>query len=270
MEIRPCRFVCAALLAQAFGCSSENQVPDDTAGSGGMTSAGGASGGTDTAGGGDVGSGGSHAGGSSNSGGGNSGGSSDSGGSSNLDGSSGSGGEEGTAFTLTSPAFENVEGCSVENPDPCNVFPDENVIYLDNANISPELLWSGAPPGTMSFALELRDASYGQAHWVLWNIPANLTLLAADVPQDTTNPPEPVGSQQANANFATIEGDGYFGPHLPCNVFEFKLYALSLSTFSPERSDSSVLVSIELENLGDEVLGIARLTGRSLTDATCQ
>lgn len=242
-----------------------------------MTSAGGASGGTDTAGGGDLGSGGSHAGGSSNSGGHHSGGSSDSGGSSNsggsaeLGGAPGSGGNEGTFFTLTSPAFENVEGCSVENPDPCNVFPEENVIYLDNANISPELHWSDAPPGTMSFALELRDATYGQAHWVLWNIPAGVSLLAADVPQEPAMPPEPVGSQQAHANFATTEGNGYFGPHLPCNVFEFKLYALSLSTFSPERPDSSVLVSIELENLGDEVLGIATLTGRSLSDTTtCQ
>jgi phosphatidylethanolamine-binding protein (PEBP) family uncharacterized protein len=267
MEIRPFSFSCATLLVLAFGCSSESQNPNDTAGSGGMTNTGGAS----TGGAGEVSSGGSPAGGSNSGGSSISGGSSNSGGNSDLGGAPGSGGEEGTVFTLTSPAFENVAGCSVENPVPCNLFPDENVIYLDNANISPELHWSDAPPGTMSFALELRDATYGQAHWVLWNIPADLDLLAADVDQDTTNPPEPVGSQQANANFSTIEGDGYFGPHLPCNVFEFKLYALSLSTFTPERPDSSVLVAIELENLGEEVLGIARLTGRSLNDMSmCQ
>jgi len=71
-----------------------------------------------------------------------------------------------------------------------------------------------------------------------------------------------VRSEQANANFATTGDDGYFGPHLPCNVLELQLYALSLDTFSPTDPDSSVLVSIELQDLG-EVLGVARLTGRA-------
>ncbi len=177
-------------------------------------------------------------------------------------GTSGTGGSSGT-FVLTSPAFENVTGCSVDNPSVCDVFPDENVSYQDNANVSPELAWTGVPPGTQSFALVLFDVTYGQAHWALWNIPAEVTMLAANVPQDTATPAMPAGSQQANANFATTSEDGYFGPHLPCNVFELELYALSTSTFSPADPESSVLVSIELQELGDEVLGVAKLTGRS-------
>jgi Raf kinase inhibitor-like YbhB/YbcL family protein len=143
------------------------------------------------------------------------------------------------------------------------VFPDENVSYMENANLSPELHWSGAPAGTQSFALVLLDATYGQAHWALWNIPASVTLLAADVPKDTATPATPAGSRQANANFAP-GGDGYFGPHLPCNVFQFMLYALSTSTFSPMNPESSVLVAIELQELGaPAVLGVATLIGRS-------
>jgi hypothetical protein len=134
---------------------------------------------------------------------------------------------------------------------------------MDNPNISPELHWTDAPPGTQSFALVLFDVTFGQAHWALWNIPKDATMLAADVSKDTSTPATPPGSQQATANFATGT-EGYFGPHIPCNVFEFQLYALSTSTFSPMNPDSSVLVSIELSDLmGDPVLGVAKLTGRS-------
>jgi phosphatidylethanolamine-binding protein (PEBP) family uncharacterized protein len=174
----------------------------------------------------------------------------------------GGGGGGGEPFILTSSALENVTGCSVDNPSVCDVFAAENVSYMDSANVSPELHWTGAPPGTQSLALVLFDVTFGQAHWVLWNIPADATGLAANVSKDTATPPTPAGSRQANANFATTGGDGYFGPHVPCNVFEFELYALSTSTFSPMAPDSSVLVSIELQELGDAVLGVAKLTGR--------
>jgi Raf kinase inhibitor-like YbhB/YbcL family protein len=168
----------------------------------------------------------------------------------------------GAIFTLESPAFRNVAGCSLETPDPCEVFPEENVSYMDRPNISPELRWAGAPAGTQSFALVLFDVSYGQTHWALWNIPADVTVLAANVAKDTAMPATPAGARQSNAIFAT-GGDGYFGPHVPCNVFQFVLYALSISTFSPMDPESAGLVGIQLQELGDPVLGSATLTGRS-------
>jgi Raf kinase inhibitor-like YbhB/YbcL family protein len=258
-------------------CSSETPGPTGT---GGTVGAGGATvGGASASGGASVGgsSGGAPpSGGALESGGvGPSGGLAESGGTDSAGGSGGLGGGPdgsggGPLFALTSPAFKNVDGCSLEMPRLCEVFPDENVSYMDNANVSPELHWSGVPLGTQSFALVLFDVSFGQAHWALWNIPADTVMLAADVPKDTANPAVPAGSQQANANFA-FEGDGYFGPHLPCNVFEFQLYALSMSTFSPQDPDSSVLVSIELADLGEPVLGVARLMARSADyDTTCE
>ena len=46
-------------------------------------------------------------------------------------------------------------------------------------NISPALKWSGAPKGTKSFALSLYDpdapTGSGWWHWVVYNIPANVT-----------------------------------------------------------------------------------------------
>jgi len=143
------------------------------------------------------------------------------------------------------------------------VFPDENVSFGERPNLSPELSWTGVPPGTQSFAVVLMDVTYGQAHWALWNIPGDVRMLARDVPKDTATPPNPPGSRQATANFATHGGDGYFGPHVPCNFYEFQLYALATPTFSPTEPESAVLVSIELQELGEPVLGLAKLGGRS-------
>lgn len=272
------RAAAVAVCSWLAACGTDAQGP--AGGSGGGPSASGgaspgtggaASGGTPAGSGGSVSAGGSTTGGvgATESGGasavgGTEAGGSDGGGLGTSGGSGNSGG--GSSFVLTSPAFENVEGCSVDNSSVCDVFPDENVFYLDNANISPELHWTGAPAGTQSFALVLFDVSYGQAHWTLWNIPRDAIMLAADVQQDTATPAIPAGSQQANANFATSSEDGYFGPHIQCNVYEFELYALSSSTFSPMRPDSAVLVASELSELwalgSPDVLGVAKLSGR--------
>jgi Raf kinase inhibitor-like YbhB/YbcL family protein len=246
-------------------------VPGHGTGSGGLGSTGGASGGAAAGVGGLAESGGASVGGAGGSS--NSGGTDQAGGSggSASGGAAGSGGGGAVTFPLTSPAFEGVPGCSFEDPSPCAIIPDENVSYMDNANVSPELHWTDVPPGTQSFAVVLYDASFGQAHWVLWNIPADAVMLAADVPQDTKMPATPAGSEQANANFADTSVDGYFGPHLPCNVFELQVFALALPTFTPADPDSAVLVHIELQKLGEPLLGIAKLAGRSGDyDKTCQ
>jgi Raf kinase inhibitor-like YbhB/YbcL family protein len=273
------RFATAGVFCLVCACSSEEQQPGPgPATGGGMSASGGAigSGGMPAAGsggitGGVIGSGGTPAAGSGGVTGGviGSGGTpaagSGGGGAASVAGNAGSGGTSGSGsgtFSLTSPAFDSLPGCAVEAPAACDVFPDENVSYMERPNQSPELRWTGVPSGTQSFAIVLMDATYGQAHWALWNIPANVTMLAANVPKDTATPSTPPGSRQSNANFAN-GGDGYFGPHVPCNVFEFEIYALSTPTFSPMDPDSAVLVAIELQELKESVLGLATLVGRS-------
>lgn len=249
-----------ALSCASAACSSEDEPSVEAMPTGGTApvagaSAGGAGGASNSGG---TSSGGGSSGGATSSGG-SSGGGSSGGGTSG--GGAGGGGGDGV-FSLTSPAFESVADCIPENPSPCQVFPDENVSYLDHANVSPELSWTSAPPGTQSFALVLLDLTYGQAHWAVWNIPANVSQLAANVPKDSAMLANPPGARQANANFAP-GGDGYFGPHLPCNVFQFRLYALSIPTFSPKDPESAVLVAIELQELVGTVLAATTLTGRS-------
>jgi Raf kinase inhibitor-like YbhB/YbcL family protein len=175
-------------------------------------------------------------------------------------GSAGSGGAGGGGtFTLKSPAFDNVSGCAKATPTPCDVFPNDNLSYMMNLNVSPELSWSGVPSGTQSFAVVLQDLSNGFAHWVLWNIPASVTMVAADIPKTSAMPAMPAGSQQCGAG----TGDGYFGPGSACNVYEFVLYALSMATFSPTSATDPTQVRTQLLALDAQILGTASLRGRS-------
>lgn len=171
-------------------------------------------------------------------------------------------------FTLVSPALDQVEGCSELNPAPCDVFPDENIGYMGHPDLSPELRWTGVPSGTQSFAITLRDLSFGQPHWVIWDVPGQSTQLPANVQKGTFTPAIPLGSRQASATYAPIVG--YFGPQMPCNVYEFEIFALSLEKFSPTQPELGALVRTELEALGETVLGRATLTARSNYGLMCE
>jgi Raf kinase inhibitor-like YbhB/YbcL family protein len=93
-------------------------------------------------------------------------------------------------------------------------------------NISPDLSWKDTPGGPVSFALvcEDPDASAGTwVHWTLWNIPAESTGLAQDVPTSTSLPD---GSVQGVTSAGT---SGYHGPMPPrgnAHRYYFRVYAL--------------------------------------------
>src|SRR5713101_5052914 len=69
-----------------------------------------------------------------------------------------------------------------------SAFPAEGTIpkkfTCDGPDVSPPLAWSGAPPGTQSFALIMDDpdAPVGTwVHWVLYHVSANMTELPEGV-----------------------------------------------------------------------------------------
>ncbi|MGR3320002.1 MAG: YbhB/YbcL family Raf kinase inhibitor-like protein [Candidatus Anammoxibacter sp.] len=95
----------------------------------------------------------------------------------------------------------------------------------DGADISPPLSWSGLPGGTQSIALisDDPDAPMGTwVHWVLYDLPPDITNLPEDVPTKKTLEN---GGKQGTNDFGRI---GYGGPCPPGGThrYFFKIYAL--------------------------------------------
>ena len=100
----------------------------------------------------------------------------------------------------------------------------------DGENLSPPLEWS-IDPGCSGFALIMEDPdapSGNFVHWVLYNIPHSVTVLAEGLPQKPVL--EGIGSQGRN-DFGSF---GYGGPCPPrghgSHRYYFRLYALKQST----------------------------------------
>jgi Raf kinase inhibitor-like YbhB/YbcL family protein len=99
---------------------------------------------------------------------------------------------------------------------------------------SPPLAWTGAPPGTQSFAVVTRDLTLASAdnyHWVIYDIPAATTSLAENV-QKIAAPAIPNGSKQTAPSFNATPG--YTGPCPPVgggvHKYQFAVYAFSTPT----------------------------------------
>jgi Raf kinase inhibitor-like YbhB/YbcL family protein len=151
----------------------------------------------------------------------------------------------------------NMAGCAPDMAASCATFPRDNTNY--GTNISPAMTWTGAPSGTQSFVVVLQDLTNGMAHWVLWNIPASVTMLPENVPKTSAMPAMPAGSQQCSIG----QGDGYFGPGACGNVYEFIVYALSIPIFSPTQATNQTQVRMQLQALGNQILGTASMRARS-------
>jgi hypothetical protein len=118
------------------------------------------------------------------------------------------------AFAISSTSFPN--GGDIPSKFTC-----------DGADVSPELSWTDAPPGTQSFALiaDDPDAPVGTwTHWVLFDLPPTTAAL----PEGVSKIDElPGGERQGRNDFRKI---GYNGPCPPPgkpHCYFFKLYALS-------------------------------------------
>ena len=114
-------------------------------------------------------------------------------------------------------------------------------------NLSPQLSWSGAPEGTKSFALTCFDpdapTGSGFWHWVVVNIPADVTSLALGASAGAM----PAGALQTRTDFGA---PGYGGPCPPegdhPHRYVFSLHAVGLESLPVEADTSAAVVGFML------------------------
>ncbi len=127
-------------------------------------------------------------------------------------------------------------------------------------NISPALQWLNAPAGTKSFAVTAYDpdapTGSGWWHWVMYNIPASTTELAAGAGNGKN---APSGSVQGNTDFGT---KGYGGPCPPVgdkpHHYHFTVFALKVDKLDLPGNATSAMVGY---NLNANKIATARVTG---------
>ncbi|MGE0257136.1 MAG: YbhB/YbcL family Raf kinase inhibitor-like protein [Alphaproteobacteria bacterium] len=118
-------------------------------------------------------------------------------------------------FALASPAIP-----------PGGAIPAEYT--CDGTDISPPLVWSGAPGGTQSLVVVVDDPDAPGGtfhHWAAYGIPSRATGLPAGFSRNPT-----AGVRQARNDFGAV---GYRGPCPPrgsTHRYRIELYALSRPT----------------------------------------
>jgi hypothetical protein len=143
-----------------------------------------------------------------------------------------------SAFTLKSA--EVAVGGTIAQPFAFNGFG------CTGQNVSPPLSWANPPAGTKSFSLMVHDpdAQTGGAgfwHWVVIDIPANVTSLARGV-----GAPDGMKLPEATKQVATDFGvPGWGGPCPPVgdkpHRYVFTLYALKVDKLPvPPQSTASL------------------------------
>ncbi len=114
----------------------------------------------------------------------------------------------------TEPGLGAIEDC-IAVGRPIAMAQVFNGMGCTGENQSPALQWKGAPAGTKSFAVTMYDpdapTGSGWWHWVVYNLPADVTSLPAGAGDPAKNL-LPAGATQGNTDFGAA---GYGGPCPP-------------------------------------------------------
>jgi Raf kinase inhibitor-like YbhB/YbcL family protein len=142
------------------------------------------------------------------------------------------------------------------------IVPEEQVYdggSCHGGNTSPSLAWQHAPAGTKSFAVTMHDPDAsrpgGWWHWLIFNIPADVSALAKGSGRPGHGP---AGSVQGLNSFGTT---GYGGPCPPMghgvHHYVFTVYALDTERLPLTAAAEPAHVDAQLRR---HALGLARLT----------
>lgn len=117
-------------------------------------------------------------------------------------------------------------------------------------NKSPHLKWEGAPEGTKSFAVTCYDpdapTGSGFWHWLVVNIPANVTELAVDAGNPASGK-LPAGALQIRTDFGK---PGYGGPCPPAgdhpHRYLFTVFAVSRDKLPVTEDTAAAVIGFNL------------------------
>jgi Raf kinase inhibitor-like YbhB/YbcL family protein len=167
------------------------------------------------------------------------------------------GGSGGGSFTLTSSKVVT----DMEMPADFTCAGDAH---------SPPLAWTGAPSGTMSFAMVFVDTTIINAsmtdsrgyHSAIWDMPASTMALPENLPVGAMIT-SPVTAKQFNPLRAAYLGPCPNNGANPADTYEFRLYALPVATLTGQTNN---VRNIYLSIMAANPLGMAVLRVKS--DAT--
>jgi Raf kinase inhibitor-like YbhB/YbcL family protein len=147
-----------------------------------------------------------------------------------------------------------------------DAFPDGGIVpqkYAGRGGVQPGFKFSGAPDGTVSYAIIFHDidvalkGSTGDVlHWIVWNIPAS----AGGIPEGSVPAGAVVGRGITGQN-------AYFGPGAPAGPryhhYVFELYALNANLDLPPTSGRDEL----LKAMEGKIVAKSAYVGRYRTEA---
>lgn len=125
----------------------------------------------------------------------------------------------------------SVPGFSISSPnfDDGDALPDEYTCEGKpfGEGYSPNLVWEGAPEGTLSYGIIFRDIdvlngdpafTFRAYHWSAWNIPASVTEIPEHMSAEEA-PPALSGGKQYRGGPPHEAGPEFFGPCPSWNTF---------------------------------------------------
>lgn len=138
-----------------------------------------------------------------------------------------------------------------------------NSFGCSGQNISPTLRWEGAPAGTKSFAITAYDpdapTGSGWWHWVVYDIPASVSSLAAGA-GNASGSALPAGAAQGTTDFGA---KAYGGPCPPAgdkpHRYIFAVYALKIPHIDVPANATAAMIGF---NIHGNALGSSSFTAR--------
>jgi len=143
-------------------------------------------------------------------------------------------------FTMSSPTIDG------EKLSDKHVF---NGFGYSGGNESPELKWGGAPIDTKSFAITVYDpdapTGSGWWHWVVYNIPANVTSLPRGAGADGGKS-LPEGAAMGRNDFGLKAYGGACPPPGKQHRYLFTVHALMIEKIEVPEDASPALIGFNL------------------------